>query len=117
MKNFRNKLSSALENPQIAIAAALVWVITFIIFYNNDNYTIAIGNQIYLKNVPYRVYCSFVYRRDVEYPEFWINHTTITYLKVFPEWIMRVMWYGLYIVPFWYISVSSKSKNRLIKAD
>lgn len=80
----------------------LTWLLINLLFYKNDRYTIDTGDKTYLTNVNERVYDDFIGHTGES--GYFIQHTSIKYFGIFPDWSMNIIYIGYYVIGAWYLS-------------
>lgn len=99
------------SRERVGLAVIILWGFVHLMFYLHDRYSIVIDNYTYLSNVDEHTYWTFIYKHmDAEL--FYVQHTTMKYFGLFPDWSGNIIWFGYFAILATSIMYAPENKKK-----
>lgn len=74
------------------------WIAIHLLFVFNERYTISTNSKLIFDNLTENQYNMLFYNKPDYLTTFYLHHTTIKYLGIFPEWTISIIFLGYFVI-------------------
>jgi len=74
------------------------WLVLHLLFVFNERYTVAVSSKLVFNNLNENQYNLLFFNKSIGETTYYLRHTSIKYLGIFPEWTAYLIYSGYFII-------------------